>query len=256
MRNLKEEFIKKAKDIYGDKYDYSKVDYVNNKTKICIICPEDGEFWKTPNAFLRGQECPYCSGGKLNKKIFIERAREVHGDRYDYSKVEYVNNNTKVCIICPEHGEFWQKPGSHLNGQGCFECAKKRIGEKNKKITTESFIERAKQVHGDKYDYSKVEYVNPKTKVEIYCNKHNKVFYMQPYNHINGQGCPICRYEKVSNKLKYTKEEFILKARQIHGWKYDYSKVEYKGKDQVTIYLVVVVRYARVVIWKKWFQNY
>ena len=117
----KEKFIEKAKAIHGDRYDYSKVEYSNNRTKVCIICPVHGEFWQTPHTHLQGCGCPACYGTKKRtKEEFVEEARKIHGDRYDYSRVEYINNKTPVCIICPEHGEFWQKPENHLVAkQGC-----------------------------------------------------------------------------------------------------------------------------------------
>ena len=116
-------FITKAREIHGDKYDYSKVDYVNSKTKVCIICPEHMEFWQEANAHLLGQTCPKCSGNHIpTTEEWIKKARKVHGDKYDYSKVDYVNNYTKVCIICPEHMEFWQEANSHLRGHGCPKC--------------------------------------------------------------------------------------------------------------------------------------
>lgn len=120
----KEEFIKKANEKHNGKYEYSKVEYVNAKTKVCIICPKHGEFWQTPNAHTKGQGCPKCNG-KYAPTIeeWIVSARKVHGDKYDYSNVEYVNNATKVCIKCPKHGEFWQKPIHHLQGQGCPKCS-------------------------------------------------------------------------------------------------------------------------------------
>ena len=119
-----EEFIKKAMEIHGDKYDYSKVIYKNNKEKICIICPEHGEFWQTPYKHIGAKQgCPLCSKyHKLTKEEFIERAKKIHGNRFDYSKVNYINDSTKICIICPEHGEFWQTPHNHLNGKGCNKC--------------------------------------------------------------------------------------------------------------------------------------
>jgi len=110
-----EEFIKKAKEIHGDRYDYSKVNYITAKTKVCIICPKHGEFWMEPVNHLSGQNCPKCVGGvRLTKEEFITKANEVHNNKYDYSKVDYVNSQTKVCIICPEHGEFWQTPEKHI----------------------------------------------------------------------------------------------------------------------------------------------
>ena len=119
-----ENFIERARNVHGDKYDYSKVEYKQAHTKICIICPKHGEFWQTPASHLQGKKCPKCSKphSKYTKDAFIKKAKEVHGDKYDYSKVEYINSQTKVCIICPKHGEFWQKPNDHLCGKGCPKC--------------------------------------------------------------------------------------------------------------------------------------
>ena len=108
MKDKTEEFIKKAKEVHGDKYDYSKVEYKKAIEKICIICPEHGEFWQIPTNHLKGCGCPSCGGNKkYTLEIFIKKAREVHGDKYDYSKVDYKKASEKVCIICPKHGEFW-----------------------------------------------------------------------------------------------------------------------------------------------------
>ena len=118
-----EEFIKKAKSVHGDRYDYSKVEYVGNKAKVCIICSEHGEFWQEARIHLSGCGCPICAGRKKMSTLnFIKKARSVHGDKYDYSKAEYKGNTEKVCIICPEHGEFWQSAGNHLGGFGCKQC--------------------------------------------------------------------------------------------------------------------------------------
>ena len=122
-KKTKEEFIKGARKKHGDKYDYSKVDYVNKRTKVCIICHEHGEFWQTPSSHLQGKGCPICGGtSTLTKEELIKKARKVHDNKYNYTKVEYVNNKTKVCIICPEHGEFWQTPYDHFYGCGCPKC--------------------------------------------------------------------------------------------------------------------------------------
>jgi hypothetical protein len=119
----KTNFIKKANLIHNFKYDYSIVDYKNNKTKIRIICFEHGEFWQTPSNHLNGNGCPICSGvNKLTTEKFIERSNIIHNFKYDYSVVEYKNNKTKIKIICPVHGIFEQRPDSHLNGQNCPKC--------------------------------------------------------------------------------------------------------------------------------------
>ena len=221
-----EEFINKAREVHGNKYDYSKINYMNSRTKVCIICPEHGEFWQTPNDHLNGRGCPKCAGKiKLNTSEFINRAREVHGDKYDYSKVEYVNANTKVCIICPKHGEFWQTPSGHLSGKGCPKCANE-LRQRTLSSTLEGFIKKAREVHGDKYDYSKVKYVNSHTKVCIICPEHGE-FWQTPASHLSGKNCPKCGFETIRESNSSTTEEFIKKAREVHGDKYDYSKVNY-----------------------------
>ena len=226
-----QEFIERARKVHGDKYDYSKVEYVNNRVKICIICPIHGEFWQTPNAHLNGQGCSMCGRisqtkkRALSKETFITKARKVHGDKYDYSKVEYVNGKTKVCIICPIHGEFWQMPVCHLKGEGCVKCGYEKT-KKSQSFTREMFIEKAKNKYGDKYDYSKVEYINSQTPILITCKIHGD-FSMRPNDHLQGQECPKCKLSKLRKKFAFSREEFIERARKVHGDKYDYSKVEY-----------------------------
>ena len=132
-----EEFIEKAREVHGDKYDYSKVEYVNTHVKVCIICPKHGEFWQTPHDHLKS-ECKECYNEKRgdlsrsNAEEFIKKAKLIHGDKYDYSKVNYLNNRTNVIIICPIHGEFTQTPNTHLNGSGCYQCNKHNGGVKQK----------------------------------------------------------------------------------------------------------------------------
>ena len=223
-----EKFIEKARKIHGNKYDYSKVDYVDQKTKVCIMCPEHGEFWQLPGNHIHKTHphgCPECSGKKQHtKETFIKRACEIHGDKYDYSKVEYTNLNTHVCIICPEHGEFWQLPSNHIHKthpRGCPKCNGGVV------LTQEEFLTKAHEIHGDKYDYSKVDYVNTNTKVCIICPKHGE-FWQRPGAHLSGAGCPSCWEERKGQSLYSNTEEFIKKARKVHGDKYDYSKVDYE----------------------------
>ena len=219
-----DEFIKRAKKIHGDKYDYSRTNYEDIKTKFCIICPVHGEFWQIPSAHLQGQGCPKCRGFYQTTEEFIKKAKQVHGDKYDYSKTNYINSATKVCIICPKHGEFWQIPSNHLRGQRCPKCANEKISS-DRRYSTEKFVTLAKKVHGDKYDYSKVKYVDAKTKVCIICPKHGE-FWQTPNSHLLGRGCFDCGLLSCVPKGSTT-EEFIEKAKKIHGDKYDYSKVNY-----------------------------
>jgi len=125
-----ENFIKEAIFIHDDKYDYSLSKYLGSKLKISIICKEHGVFKQTPDSHLRGSGCPKCKNKKLSytTKQFIEKAKQVHGDTYNYSLVEYKNNKTKVKIICPEHDIFEQRPVKHLsNKRGCPKCGIERI---------------------------------------------------------------------------------------------------------------------------------
>jgi len=148
--------------------------------------------------------------------LFITKARKIHGERYDYSSVSYINSKTKVIIICREHGEFQQTPSNHLCNFNCQRCSN------NFKLNTQTFIEKAEQVHENRYDYSRVDYINTDTQVIILCKKHGE-FNQTPYFHINRKcGCPKC-----SNNVKLELFEFIDKANQVHNNKYNYSKVEY-----------------------------
>lgn len=141
------EFIREVQLIHHNRYDYSKVNYINNKTKVCIICPDHGEFWQIPSDHLNGKGCPQCAGNvRYDKDTFVDKAKIIHNDSYDYSKVEYVNAHTKVCIICPEHGEFWQTPNNHLNGNGCPLCKNRKIGDVLRG-TVEGFIEKSNELN-------------------------------------------------------------------------------------------------------------
>ena len=226
-----EEFIKKAKAVHGDKYDYSLVDYKNCKIKIKIICPIHGVFEQTPDKHLNDKNgCKKCANEKLREdrkdKDFIQKAKAVHGDKYDYSLVDYKNNQTKVKIICPVHGIFEQNAYYHINGGGCPECSRKKI--KKEASNKEKFTQKAKEVHGDKYDYSLVDYKNNKTKVKIICPVHG-IFEQKALCHLGGNGCPQCSSLENGKKQTFTNIEFIEKAKEIHGNKYDYSLVDYKN---------------------------
>ncbi len=230
-----EEFIKKATLFHGYKYDYSKVIYIKASEKIIIICKDHGEFKQTPNGHLNNG-CKQCSMDKLyknkqsNTKEFIEKAIKIHGEKYDYSKVNYTKAIEKVIIICRTHGEFLQTPNKHLGKSGCSKCS-----NSCKNIDTEYFIICAKEKHGNKYDYSKVDYKSSKDKIIIICKIHGE-FKQDTSNHLQGQGCKKCGKINISILRKSNTKEFIEKVIKIHGDKYDYSKVDYKSsKDKVII---------------------
>lgn len=213
----REKFIERSKQIYNNKYDYSLVEYKNAQTKVIIICPIHGIFEQLPQNHLLGQGCRKCSIGTLTIEIFIQRAKEIHGDKYDYSKVEYINNKTKVKIFCPTHGGFEQEPRRHLKGMGCLKCY-----FESKFSSTEKFIEKSKQIHGDKYNYSKVEYVNSKTKVKIICKEHGS-FWQVPESHLKGMGCSRCTISKGEEKIREFLESNNIKfktQKTFQGCKY------------------------------------
>ena len=221
----REEFIRRAEEVHGKKYDYSKLEYKSGHEKVTIICPIHGEFSQDPFSHLKGVGCKKCADISTSKKRikstekFIEEAIKVHGDKYNYSKVDYKGNKTDVTIICPIHGEFKQKPSMHLRGNGCPKCAK------NHKINTEEWIDKARKVHGDKYDYSKTVYVDNQTKVCIR-TKDGDEFWQLPSNHLKRSGY----------RIPITKENFVERAEKVHGKKYDYSKVKFvNGRTDVTI---------------------
>jgi glutaredoxin len=223
VKLTKEEFVERSILVHGDWYDYNKVEYVNNRIKVLIICPDHGEFWQKPNKHLSGQGCPHCGDKKLTKEEFVERSILVHGDWYDYSKVEYVNNRIKVCIICPIHGEFWQTPANHLSGYGCPHCANDKL-----KLGKNIFVERSIEKHGVFYDYSKVEYINSKTKVLIICPIHGE-FWQTPGDHLSGSGCPYCRASKLEtnvNKILTNNNINFLQNYKGFDWLKNISRLE------------------------------
>lgn len=238
MYRFKEkEFIEKFNKHCNGKYRY--ISYENGL--VSFFCNKHGVVdYDTPGHLLTNRGCKLCGEEKRRavneaanekaKKDFKEKAKAVHGDKYDYSKVEYEKSSKKVCIICPKHGEFWQTPNSHLNGRGCKECSCEETHIKQKK-TNDEFIHEAIKVHGDKYDYSKVKYSNCKTKVCIICPEHGE-FWQMPNKHLSGQGCPKCAQERLAKGQTLTTESFIERAKMVHGDKYDYSKVDYKSYDE------------------------
>lgn len=238
MGKTTEEFIEEAREVHGDLYDYSQVDYVNSGTKVTIICTKHGEFEQRPASHLQGYGCPECGREKAaktrakNKQIiraksktivrnrvtFIDKARSVHGDRYKYSKVKYENSQKEVTIICPIHGEFEQKPIYHTQGNGCPKCGKHSFSR-------EEIIKKCQEVHGNKYRYDKVP-THPSSYLTITCPRHGD-FEQRKDCHLAGQGCPECGIEGIKERLYYTQEEILERFREIHGDKYDYSPVRY-----------------------------
>ena len=188
-----EQFIEKARLVHGDKYDYSKSVYGGKDKKVCIICPEHGEFWQTPHNHCQGQNCPLCAlENKANTtEQFIEAARKIHGDRYDYSMTKYKDSKTKVEIICPVHGVFYQRPDIHLSGSICPVCVREA-----KMNTLEYYIQLSIEKHGDKYDFSNATYLGATKKIEVRCKNCGNIFFITPSSLIKGRGCKMCNIEE------------------------------------------------------------
>lgn len=196
-----QKFIEKAKQVHGDKYDYTSSIYTNARTKIVINCPLHGEFHQNSQTHLQGAGCMRC--GKLSRSEilvgaarsdFEEKAREVHGNYYDYSQVLYVNTKSKVKIFCEQHGYFERTPHSHLQGEGCPQCSY----DCRESFRLEKFIEKATKVHNYFYSYEKFTYKNALMKGTIICPLHGEFKQTYP-NHLRGSGCPVCARLRISN---------------------------------------------------------
>lgn len=202
-----QEFLERCVNTHGAIYDYSKVKYNRISEHISIICKKHGEFEQTADVHLRGCGCPKCGGESSNKnrittkKIFTDKSKEKHGDKYDYSLVEDVPGGEKVTILCREHGEFRQTTHSHMSGAGCPKCKSLKIST-TLKHDDKTIIEKCMKKHGDKYDYSLVTREHNTNNIKIICKIHG-VFSQSVSNHIFGQGCPKCGKEKSEyNKYK------------------------------------------------------
>lgn len=137
----------------------------------------------------------------LTTKQFIEKAKKIHGNTYDYSLSEYVKSIKPVIIICNIHGQFYQKPNDHISDKnGCPKCKFEKIGNlKRKNISV--FIDQIKNIHGDRYDYSKINYKNCKEKIQLTCNIHG-IFFIIPSKLLVGRGCPLCSKSLSNGEIK------------------------------------------------------
>lgn len=232
-RNTKD-FIIEAKKVHGNRYDYSLTEYKGWASKVIIICSIHGEFNQVANCHLQGSGCRKCgiikysSHRRIPLEAFLVEAKKKHANKYDYSFIlDYKGIKSKIKIICPIHGEFYQQAYNHIKGCECPKCGKQKTAEKNS-MSQEQFIGRSNKIHLNKYDYSKVVYKNGYTNIKIICPIHGE-FSQRPRCHLNGSGCPKCGKVIAFEKLSYNREEFIAAADEIHNKKYDYSLVEYKG---------------------------
>ena len=187
-------------------------------------------------------KCQVCRANnqRFSKEDFIEKAKLIHGEKFNYDFAEYINSITKVKIFCNLCKKiFLQPPGSHLRGNGCLTCSG------YKKYTKEEFTKKAKDIHGIRFDYNLVDYVNTETKVKIFCNKCKEIFLQAPHNHLGGNGCPVCKLSKgeikVANflsgkKIFFEKQKIFDNLISINHLKFDFYLpelnllIEYDGE--------------------------
>jgi desulfoferrodoxin (superoxide reductase-like protein) len=225
-----EGFIIKSKNIHGDKFDYSRVIYIKSKEKVKIICLYHGEFEQTPDNHINNKQgCPLCANNvKLSTKEFIKKCNQIHNFRYEYLVTIYINDKTKVLITCNLHGVFEQKAGNHFRGDGCPKCS-------GNYMDTNYFINKVKLIHGGKYDYSLTNYISQQKKIKIICPKHG-MFKQNPNNHINGNGCPICKESKgerfiseflINNNINFIPQYRFSDCRDILPLPFDFYLPDY-----------------------------
>lgn len=230
-RKTTEEYVNQAKLIHGDKYDYSLVNYKGALKKIKINCKLHGFFDQEASSHLAGTGCKQCALIKNTScvKTFIEKANTIHGFKYNYDRVVYVNSKRKIIITCHLHGDFLQTPSKHLSNQGCSKCSIIKVVQKNSSNTKE-FVEKAKEIHKDNYNYVKTLYVKATEKVIINCKKHGN-FYQTPNAHLTGRGCEKCKNDLTSIRNKNNPTGWSLTNWQKAGEKS-------KNFDSFKVYII------------------
>jgi hypothetical protein len=215
-KKTQDKFIQESIELYNSYYKYNLVEYKNNKTPVKIICKQHGVFERKPNLFLRGDACRICSKKSTkssSKDLFIEEAIKIYGEKDDYTQTNILSSKEKIKVRCKKHDYVFQKSiQNYLTGCGCPKCSSETYTKKRTK-STEEFINRSKEVHKDRYDYSNTIYINSRTKLDVLCNFHG-LFNQYPQNHIAGNGCPKCAWEEFKNNANgYLREGYIKIAK-------------------------------------------
>lgn len=231
-------FIRKATARHGGKYNYEEVVYIDEGTNVTIRRPAHGPFQQSPHRHLRNSGCPFCAREKPSMRrrttaSFVEKAVSVHGRRYDYSPVAYTRWNEPVTIVCRVHGPFRQQAQAHYRGAGCPRCA--RIKQTPSGIVdTCSFIEAAKRVHGDTYDYSLCRFRAADVLTAIVCSQHG-TFAQRPSLHIGlRNGCPVCAREN----RQLTRDQFLQEVSGLYAQEFDYSLMPSRVTSRMKITVI------------------
>jgi hypothetical protein len=225
------EYIIKAKDIHNNFYIYPKNQEIeNNNTKIKIICPKHGEFEQTLRNHLSGQGCPKCGNKKRKVKKYEDyliKFKDVYGNKYIYPKNQEIkNHNSIISVICPKHGKFKVKVRLHASGNsGCKDCFKENLINTHKK-TYYDYIERFKEIHNNFYIYPKNQEIdNCSDYIVIKCPIHGN-FRQNIQNHLSGQGCPKCAYDKRTKNSLLSYSDNIEVCKKAHENFYHYPKYQ------------------------------
>lgn len=221
------------KNIHGDKYDLSSINYTSNKDYFIIECPLHGTFKKRADRFLISG-CPECSKveRRLTTKLFKEKANKIHHNFFSYEKSVYTKYNEKIIITCPIHGDFSQIAGDHLQGYNCLKCSIEK-NTQNRKLSKKQIVEKANKIHNNFYSYEKLDkYDNNKSFIIITCPIHGD-FTQIINSHLSGNGCSNCGYKKASNRKKLVKDILIKKLNEIHNDFYSYEKLEYNNNKSI-----------------------
>lgn len=206
----KNSFICRANKLHNNFYRYDKYIFVNSKTKGIITCPKHGDFEQSMSLHTRKNRpcgCPLCAKEekRMSFEEFVERSRKIHGEKYEYDKSSYLDSKHKTMIFCKKHQSWFScTPSNHIsneNHNGCPICAKERVTVfKTKPFPL--FLEQARQIHGEKYEYDEESYKNANTKMRIFCKKHEIWFNQTPNKHLNGQGCPKCKRSRMETETE------------------------------------------------------
>jgi len=199
-RITQQEYLRRAVDVHGTKYDNSLIMFERMHDEIVVVCRDHGKFSPTATNYLAGTGCPVCgtvrAAASRTPKLVLQnddvlaRFREIHGERYDYTQVVYEHSNRHVTIVCRQHGAFSQTPSGHWAGDGCPECGRLTRAA-NQVLTTDEVIPRFRQLHGDRYDYADTHYDRFRRRVSIRCRRHGP-FLQTPQAYLEGKGCPRC----------------------------------------------------------------
>lgn len=247
-----EDFLSRIIKIHKDKLNFSKVNYINIRTYVDVICKIHGEFRQRPDSLLAGIGCAKCSNfiktknaidsRRVSKEEFLRRVETIHKDTYDYKLVEFSKISDKIKVLCRKHGEFKVSVANHLKGSGCPTCGNIKISEKLK-IGKEKILDRFIAIHGDSYDYSKINTNGITEKVTITCKVHGD-FQQVAYIHACGFGCPKCSCSKgellLIKLLKKNNIDFIHQYRlpnTKYRYRYDFylpkynTLIEFQGEQ-------------------------